>query len=114
MIYNKKIKKILPKKPKGPLQQFLKEKKGQKPASGESFLQYWKTVFDGLSEAQKKKYVEKAEKARKEAEAEKEEAQAEAEKPVLLATIGGTEIMSDNADLQYWMSYYLYQLANSG
>ena len=64
MIYNKKIKKILPKKPKGPLQQFLKEKKGQKPANGESFLQYWKTVFDGLSEAQKKKYVEKAEKAK--------------------------------------------------
>jgi len=64
MIYNKKIKKVLPKKPKGPFQQFLKEKKGQKPASGESFLQYWKTVFDGLSEAQKKKYVEKAEKAK--------------------------------------------------
>ena len=29
MIYNKKIKKMLPKKPKGPLQQFLKEKKGK-------------------------------------------------------------------------------------
>ena len=64
MIYNKKIKKMLPKKPKGPLQQFLKEKKGQKPANGESWLVFWKTVFDGLSEAQKKKYVEKAEKAK--------------------------------------------------
>jgi hypothetical protein len=30
MIYNKKIKKMLPKKPKGPLQQFLKEKKKDK------------------------------------------------------------------------------------
>ena len=62
MIYNKKIKKMLPKKPTGPFQQFLKEKKGQKPANGESWFIYWKTVFDGLSEAQKKKYVEKAEK----------------------------------------------------
>ena len=51
---------MLPKKPKGPLQQFLKEKKGQKPANGENWLTFWKTVFDGLSDAQKKKYVEKA------------------------------------------------------
>ena len=64
MLYNKKIKKMLPKKPKGPLQQFLKEKKGQKPANGENWLIYWRTVFDGLSESQKKKYVEKAEKAK--------------------------------------------------
>jgi len=64
MIYNKKIKKMLPKKPTGPFQQFLKEKKGQKPANGESWFVYWKTVFDGLSEAQKKKYVDKAEKAK--------------------------------------------------
>ena len=64
MIYNKKIKKMLPKKPKGPFQQFLKEKKGQKAANGENYLTYWKTVFDGLPEAQKKKYAEKAEKAK--------------------------------------------------
>ena len=64
MLYNKKIKKMLPKKPTGPFQQFLKEKKGQKPANGESWFTYWKTVFDGLSEAQKKKYVEKAEKVK--------------------------------------------------
>ena len=62
MIYNKKIKKMLPKRPKGPFQEFLKEKKGQKPAKGEKMLPYWKKVFDGLSEAQKKKYVEKADK----------------------------------------------------
>ena len=64
MLYNKKIKKMLPKKPTGPFQQFLKEKKGQKAANGEGFFTYWKAVFDGLSEAQKKKYVEKAEKAK--------------------------------------------------
>ena len=64
MIYNKKIKKMLPKKPKGPLQQFLKEKKGQKPANGENWLIYWKTVFEGLSDTQKKKYEEKYEKAK--------------------------------------------------
>ena len=39
---------MLPKKPKGPFQAFLKEKKGQKPAKGENMLS--------------KKYVEKAEK----------------------------------------------------
>ena len=64
MIYNKKIKKMLPKKPTGPFQQFLKEKKGQKPANGESWFSFWKKVFDGLSAAQKKKYEEKAEKAK--------------------------------------------------
>jgi len=64
MIYNKKIKKMLPKKPTGPFQQFLKEKKGQKPANGEGYFTYWKTVFDGLSDSQKKKYVEKAQKAK--------------------------------------------------
>ena len=64
MIYNKKIKKMLPKKPLGPLQQYLKEKKGQKPAEGEKWLNYWQTVFSSLSEEQKKKYEEKAEKAR--------------------------------------------------
>jgi hypothetical protein len=64
MIYNKKIKKMLPKKPIGPFQQFLKEKKGQKPANGESYFSFWKTVFEGLSESQKKKYVEKAEKSK--------------------------------------------------
>ena len=62
MIYNKKIKKMLPKKPKGPFQAFLKEKKGQKPAKGENMLSFWKKVYDGFSDAQKKKYVEKAEK----------------------------------------------------
>jgi hypothetical protein len=64
MIYNKKMKKIFPKKPKGPLQQFLKEKKGQKPANNENWLTYWRTVYNNLSKEQKKKYEEKAEKAK--------------------------------------------------
>ena len=63
MIYQKKIKKIIPKKPKGPLHAFLKEKKGQKPANGEKWLNYWRTVFNNLSDEQKKKYEEKAEKS---------------------------------------------------
>ena len=57
---NNEIKTI--KKPKGPFQAFLKEKKGQKPAKGENMLSFWKKVYDGFSDAQKKKYVEKAEK----------------------------------------------------
>ena len=39
---------------------------------------------------------------------------AEPVQPVLLATVNGTEIMSDNTDIQYWISYTMYQLANSG
>ena len=64
MIYNKKIKKILPKKPLGPLQIFLKEKKGQKPANGENWLTFWRTVYTNLAKDKKKKYEEKAEKSR--------------------------------------------------
>ena len=64
MIYNKKLKKIYPKKPMGALQQYLKEKKGQKPANNENWLVYWRTVFNNLSKEQKKKYEEKAEKAK--------------------------------------------------
>ena len=36
------------------------------------------------------------------------------ETPVLLVTINGDEIMSDDYEVQYWIGYYLYQLANSG
>lgn len=64
MIYNKKLKKIFPRKPMGALQQYLKEKKGQKPANGENWLIYWRTVFTNLSKEKKKKYEEKAEKAK--------------------------------------------------
>ena len=57
MIYNKKIKKILPKRPKGALQQYLKEKKGQKPANGEKWIVYWRTVFENLPKEKKEKYI---------------------------------------------------------
>ena len=42
------------------------------------------------------------------------EAPAEAEEPVLLVTVNGEEIKSDNYEVQYWIDYYLYQLASSG
>ena len=64
MIYQKKIKKMYPKKPKNALQIYLKEKKGQKPANGEKWLIYWTTVYSGLSEDKKKKYEEKFQKAK--------------------------------------------------
>ena len=63
MIYKKKIRKMMPKKPGNAFAQFLKEKKGQKPANGESFIVYFRGVFEKLSEEQKKKYEERAEKA---------------------------------------------------
>ena len=64
MIYQKRIKKIMPKRPGGPFQQFLKDKKGQKPANGETFFTYFRKVYENLPESQKKKYEEKAEKAK--------------------------------------------------
>ena len=65
MIFNKKIKKILPKKPHGAFQQFLKDKRGQKDPSGENWLKSRRDEFDKLPEDKKRKYEEKAEKARK-------------------------------------------------
>ena len=38
----------------------------------------------------------------------------ETEEPVLLVTVNGEEIMSDNKEVDYWINYYLYQLASSG
>lgn len=64
MIYKKQIKKMLPKRPLSALQYYLKEKKGQKPPEGESFLKYWRTMFDKLTKEQKKKYEDKLEKAK--------------------------------------------------
>lgn len=61
MIYKKKIKKMLPKRPRGAFQQFLKEKRGQKLPKGENWLIYWKNVFDHLPEKKINKYKQKAE-----------------------------------------------------
>ena len=63
MIYQKKIKKMCPKKPKSALQFYLKEKKGQKPANGEKWLTYWTTIYSSLSNDKKKKYEEKYKKS---------------------------------------------------
>lgn len=66
MIYNKKIKKILPKKPNGPYQIFLKEKKGLKINANEgSWLNYWKKQFDSLSEDQKKNILKSRKKKKR-------------------------------------------------
>ena len=65
MIYNTKIKKILPKKPANAYGYFLKEKKGIKLPKGENPLKYWREEFENLPKDKKKKYVEKADKIKK-------------------------------------------------
>ena len=64
MIYKKQIKKMIPKKPGGAIIQYLKEKKGQKAPDGEKWLSYWRTMYSKLTPEQRKKYEEKAEKAK--------------------------------------------------
>ena len=64
MIYNKKIKKILPKRPATAYGQFLKDRKGIKVPKGEKAVAYWRPIFDKLPKDQKKKYEEKARKDR--------------------------------------------------
>ena len=73
MIYKKQIKKMLPKKPGGAINQYLKEKKGQKAPSGEKWLSYWRNMYSNLSSDQKKKYEEKAEKAKEKYEKKMEQ-----------------------------------------
>ena len=60
MIYNKKIKKILPKRPGNAYAQYLKDKKGQKVPKGEKAVVYWRESFEQLPKDKKKKYEEKA------------------------------------------------------
>lgn len=60
MIYKKKIKKMLPKKPANAFAQFLKEKKGQKMPKGKTPAEYWKEDYENLTKDKKKKYEEKA------------------------------------------------------
>jgi len=62
MIYNKKVRKILPKKPLTAYSFFLKEKKGIKMPKGEKAVVYWREEFNNLSKDKRKKYEEKAEK----------------------------------------------------
>ena len=60
MIYNKKIKKILPKKPATAYGFFLKDKKGIKMPKGEKAVVYWRKEFDELPKDKKRKYEDKA------------------------------------------------------
>ena len=66
MLYKKKIKKILPKKPANAYGQFLKEKKGMKVPEGERPLTYWASIYEQLSKEEKNKYEEKASLKKKE------------------------------------------------
>ena len=61
MIFKKKIKKMLPKRPANAFAQFLKEKKGQKLPKGQTPGEYWKEDYENLPKEKKKKYVQKAE-----------------------------------------------------
>ena len=61
MIFKKKIKKMLPKRPANAFAQFLKEKKGQKLPKGQTPGEYWTEDYENLPKEKKKKYVEKAE-----------------------------------------------------
>ena len=73
MIYKKKIRKMLPKKPANAFAQFIKEKKGQKIPAGKTPGEYWKDDWDKLSEAKKEKYEEKAHKEKERYEKKMEE-----------------------------------------
>ena len=64
MIYDKKIRKILPKRPANAYAQFLKDKKGEKIPKGEKAVVYWRDEFDNLKKDQKRKYEDKAAKDR--------------------------------------------------
>ena len=62
MINKKQIKRLILKKPLSAFQYYLKENKDQNPPEVENFYEYWRSMFDKLSNEQKKKYEEKYEK----------------------------------------------------
>ena len=66
IIYRKKINKFLPKKPGGPFQFYMKEKKGIKLPSNENPITYWSNEYNKLNKEEKKNYIQKSEKALKE------------------------------------------------
>lgn len=69
ILYKKKVKKYLPKKPGGPVQIFIKEKKGIKIPTKEKLISYWSKQYTLLTEEKKKEYMLKSDKARIEYEA---------------------------------------------
>jgi CRISPR/Cas system CSM-associated protein Csm2 small subunit len=58
MINKKQIKRLTLKKPLSAFQYYLKEKKDQNPPEVENFYEYWRSMFDKLSNEQKTKYEE--------------------------------------------------------
>ena len=64
MIYDKKIKKILPKRPANAYAQFLKDKKGAKIPKGEKAVKYWSDEYEKLKKDEKRKYEDRAAKDR--------------------------------------------------
>ena len=59
LLYRKKIKRIFPKKPFGPFQFFLIDKKGQEIPKGANAIIYWRKKYNELPDSQKEKYREK-------------------------------------------------------
>ena len=60
MIYNKKIKRMLPKKPPNAFFIFVNEKKGHKIQKGQKTISYWRPIYDNLPKIEKDKYEKKA------------------------------------------------------
>ena len=73
MIYDRKIKKILPKRPANAYAQFLKDKKGEKVPKGEKAVAYWKDEYEKLKKEDKRKYEVRAAKEREKYQKKMEE-----------------------------------------
>ena len=65
IMYNKKIKKFMPKKPGGPVQFYIKDKKGIKPPSKQNNISYWSNEYNKLNKEEKEIYIKKYKKALK-------------------------------------------------
>jgi len=57
LLHRKKIKRIFPKKPTGPFQFFLIDKKGIKIPEGYNTINYWRNIFNNLSDEEQEKYI---------------------------------------------------------
>lgn len=63
LLFKKKIKRIFPKKPLGPFQFYLIDKKGIEIPKGQNAIKYWRKIFNKLPEDELNKYIEKYNKA---------------------------------------------------
>ena len=57
LLHRKKIQRIFPKKPTGPFQFFLIDKKGIKIPEGINTINYWRNIFNNLSDEEQEKYI---------------------------------------------------------